>query len=80
MQLNKLFKKYRLKVDAFVYRYTGYYSNFARLCEYEHVLDNLMNSEWATREDPDVSIELHVGLIIGIWQLKHGFYRTYKIK
>ena len=68
-----------LKFWAFIYRTTGYFSNYARLKEYEHVQSVLENlpSPLDLAQD-DLSVENWVSIQIGLWQARNGFYRSYK--
>jgi hypothetical protein len=70
-----------LKFWAFIYRTTGYYSNYATLKEYKHVQSVIENlpSPLDLAQD-DLSVENWVSIQIGMWQVRNGFYRTYKSK
>lgn len=66
-----------LKFWAFVYRYTGYFSNYARAMEYQHI-----KSHWS-----EINIKIDklnltskeaISLQAGVWQAKNGFYRRMK--
>ena len=68
-----------LKFWSFIYRLTGYYSNYARAQELKALEDLLYKAEsdkTSTAADLAFSISMHRGT----WQAKHGFYRKLKMK
>jgi hypothetical protein len=66
-----------LKLHALLYRLTGYYSNYAKLAEYEH-----LQTKWDEIEDHlrhpenDMDLDTWVGIEIGTWQVHNGFYTS----
>ena len=72
----------RLKFDSWIYRKTGYYSSYARLCEYRHILSILPRIEETYNnqvgEDWDLTLDDIISIEIGCWQGKQGFYRPHK--
>lgn len=66
-----------LKLHAFIYRLTGYYSNYAKLAEYDHILSKLYDIEGHLRHpENDMSLDNWVGIEIGTWQAHNGFYTS----
>lgn len=70
-----------IKFWALIYRLTGWYSPWAKAIEYDfvmEVLDNCANS-WLYAQDEE-NLSNKVGMEIGLWQARHGFYREVKWK
>lgn len=68
-----------LKFWAFVYRLTGYYSNYARIKEYEYIRTRYWHAaKMYIHPENDMYLEDIIGIEIGSWQAKHGFYRPFK--
>ena len=67
-----------LKFWAFIYRLTGYYSNYATIKEYEHLQKSWNDIEGRMAKDFDFSLKGAVGLQIGLWQAHNGFYRRWR--
>jgi len=67
-----------LKFWAFVYRHTGYFSNYARLKEYEYIREVVLKNlpSYYDLQQDDLTIENWVDINIGLWQARHGFYRS----
>ncbi len=65
----------RLKQLAKTYRKTKRYPMAARIAEYEYLQNNWTKVE-EIRKRNGFNLETSVGLIIGLWQCKHGFYLT----
>lgn len=68
-----------LKIKAFIYRLTGIYLAYREesehLCsvEFEEGLDRIMN-----HPENNMSAYNATGLLIGMWQAKHGFTRRWR--
>jgi len=69
-----------LKFWAWVYRKTGYFSNYAKAKQMEYIEDNgdKLDEYYVALEDCRPQDAL--GLLIGIWQGEHGFYRAYSLE
>lgn len=62
-----------LKFWAFVYRKTGYFSNYAKAKEWKYIepqLDEYM-------QDKDLGFKTRLSIEIGSWQARNGFYRPF---
>ena len=65
-----------LKIWAWIYRRTGWYSPWARVVEYKY-----LQTEWADIQyqflnpDNDLCLDDLVAIKIGCWQCEHGFAR-----
>jgi hypothetical protein len=70
-----------IKVKAKIYYYTGIYlaykeeSEYLQSKEFWKSMEKLLKSKDADFKKP-VNAQ---GLLIGLWQAKHGFYRPYNI-
>jgi len=70
-----------LKFNAWIYRQTGWYTPYAKLCEYR-----MLEEKWDEidkmyqAEDNDISLEAIIGLTIGMWQCQYGFCHRFRMK
>ena len=70
-----------LKVWAWIYRVTGWYSPWARVAEYKFIKTRYEKClEYFADPENDMHFEDIIGLEIGMWQAKHKFYRKFKWK
>jgi hypothetical protein len=60
-----------LKILAFIYRHTGYYSPLIKVYQYDAVIEYIKECNY------DIS-ELGIHLFIGCWQTNHGLYKTHR--
>lgn len=71
-----------LKLLAFIYRHTGYYAPYATRKEQEYIQSKEADLKLAydklEKDLDEMSFEDFKGIHIGLWQMKHGFYRTSK--
>ncbi len=70
-----------LKIHAWIYRTFGYYSNYAKTKEWKHIEKNLQKyfDEYVLNNlQAEMKFEHYVGIYIGSWQAKNGFYRSSK--
>lgn len=68
-----------LKIKAFIYQKTGIY--LADKQELEYITSKAFWKEFikiCTHKDNDMAPRDVQGLLIGMWQCKHGFYRAFK--
>jgi len=65
-----------LRFWAFIYRLTGYYSNYARLKEYQYLKANF-NKIKKIVDKEDLSLKNAISIHIGLWQAHNGFYRSW---
>jgi hypothetical protein len=68
-----------LKIKAFIYQRTGIY--LANKEELEYVTSKEFWKHFkkiVLHKKNDLNMETVQGLLIGLWQSKHGFYRTWK--
>jgi len=66
-----------LKFWAFIYRTTGYFSNYARKKESEYI-KTIMPLIEMKYNGMDFSLENKISLETGLWQAHNGFYRSSK--
>ena len=66
-----------LRFWALVYRLTGYYSNYAKIKEYEHLSGIFRKLEDYKSKDPTISLKNIISIQIGLWQAHNGFYRKW---
>lgn len=72
-----------LKLYALIYRLTGYYADYARIKEYEHVIKiipkahEIANRELKSADPYPLTISDLVDIEIGAWQAHHGFHRSF---
>ena len=66
-----------LKFWAFIYRTTGYFSNYARKEEREYIQTTMPLIEMKYIGE-DLSLETKISIEKGLWQAKNGFYITSK--
>lgn len=64
---NSKIRRLLLKFHAWYYRCTGIYTKYARKIEQEFVTKEIGDEQGLGRD-----------LLIGTWQVKHGFYRSSK--
>lgn len=74
-----------LKFWAFIYRLTGYYSDYANLQCHRFIMNKLpeiyqmAKKEEALSNDPyPLSFEDFLSIEIGSWQAANGFYRRFR--
>lgn len=70
----------RLKFWAKVYQLTGYFSNYAKAKQMEFIDDNGDLLDEYYKDLGDCRPQDALGLLIGMWQGKHGFYREYTME
>jgi hypothetical protein len=66
-----------LKIKAAIYRYTGIY--FAHKEEIEYLTSKKFWNRYSklAKSNKDLNSQTVQGILIGMWQVKHGFYRPY---
>lgn len=68
-----------LKLKAFIYQKTGIYLAHKEELEYISNKEFWMKfSKLISQKNWDMGLRDTQGLLIGLWQAKHGFYRKYK--
>lgn len=68
-----------LKFWAFIYRKTGWFCPLVYKYQFEYLMSKMTHiaSEYSEYEVTDLSLESYIKLTIGLWQCRHGFYRSY---
>jgi len=66
-----------LKFWAFIYRTTGYFSNYARKKESEYI-KTIMPLIEMRYVGEDFSLETKISIETGLWQAQNGFYKSSK--
>jgi hypothetical protein len=71
-----------IKFYSLIYKLTGYYSNYAKTKEYEHILNrlpSLYNDFLSQKKNSHLTLFNLIDIEIGSWQANNGFYRKLKI-
>jgi len=72
-----------LKIVAWIYRKTGYYSNYAKFKEQKYILKNIQEYYINYSQNDickEMTFEKFVNIYRGIWQDDHGFARPFNSK
>jgi hypothetical protein len=66
-----------LRLAAFWYRVTGHYCFYAKIKQDEFIATHIVRfySEYEDK-DYDFNFQNFIDIHIGLWQARHGFYRS----
>lgn len=69
-----------LKIWAFIYRVTGWYSPFAKVAEYNHIrmkFSDIVKKHSKQRGKNKLNLDMFIHLEVRMWQAQNGFYRNW---
>lgn len=54
----------------------------AQLAQLEYIIENLDTflKAWEKCKDKDMSFKNYIGIELGMWEVKYGFYRKFNLK